>query len=92
MKKIWIVGGVALVTVLVGVALALFLGLQQQKQQVAEMQELAELDKQEMENDYERFTLQYSEMMTQINNDSIIEQLTQVSTCNCSSRLRIISA
>ena len=49
-------------------------GLQQEKQ---EMQELAELDKQEMENEYERFTLQYSEMMTQINNDSIIEQLTQ---------------
>jgi len=77
MKKIWIVVGVALITVLVGVAIALFLGLQQQKQQVAEMQELAELDKQEMENEYERFTLQYSEMMTQINNDSIIEQLTQ---------------
>ena len=49
-------------------------GLEQEKQ---EMQELAELDKQEMENEYERFTLQYSEMMTQINNDSIIEQLTQ---------------
>jgi hypothetical protein len=77
MKKIWIVVGVALITVLAGVAIALFLGLQQQKQQVAEMQELAELDKQEMENEYERFTLQYSEMMTQINNDSIIEQLTQ---------------
>ena len=41
------------------------------------MQELARLDKQEMENEYERFALQYSEMKTQINNDSIIEQLTQ---------------
>ena len=41
------------------------------------MQELAALDKQEMENEYERFALQYSEMMTQINNDSIVEQLTQ---------------
>ena len=30
-----------------------------------------------MENEYERFTLQYSEMKTQINNDSIIEQLTR---------------
>ncbi len=30
-----------------------------------------------MENEYERFTLQYSEMKTQINNDSIIAQLTQ---------------
>jgi len=42
-----------------------------------DMQELAELDKKEMENEYERFALQYSEMKTQINNDSIIEQLTQ---------------
>ena len=41
------------------------------------MQELAALDKQEMENEYERFALQYSEMKTQINNDSIIAQLTQ---------------
>ena len=55
----------------------LYLGLQQQKQVVEEMQELAELDKQEMENEYEHFTLQYSEMMTQINNDSIVAQLTQ---------------
>jgi myosin heavy subunit len=30
-----------------------------------------------MDNEYERFTLQYSEMKTKINNDSIIEQLTQ---------------
>ena len=42
-----------------------------------DMQELARLDKQEMENEYERFTLQYSEMMTKINNDSIIAQLTE---------------
>ena len=47
------------------------------EQEKMEMLELAELDKQEMENDYERLTLQYSEMITQINNDSIIAQLTQ---------------
>ena len=55
----------------------LFMNLQEQKQVNEDMQELAALDKQEMENEYERFTLQYSEMMTKINNDSIIEQLTQ---------------
>ena len=55
----------------------LFQNLQEQKQVNRDMQELAELDKQEMENEYERFTLQYSEMMTKINNDSIIAQLTQ---------------
>jgi myosin heavy subunit len=62
---------------LVGTAVWLFTSLQEQKQVVQDMEELAELDKQEMENEYERFTLQYSEMKTQINNDSIIAQLTQ---------------
>ena len=68
---------VVLLLLFAGVAVWLFINLQQQKQANEEMQELAELDKQEMENEYERFTLQYSEMMTQINNDSIVAQLTQ---------------
>ena len=58
-------------------AVWLFLNLQEQKQVNEDMQELAALDKQEMENEYERFALQYSEMKTQINNDSIIAQLTE---------------
>ena len=41
------------------------------------MQELVEMNKIELENQYEQFTLQYGEMMTQINNDSIIAQLTR---------------
>ena len=41
------------------------------------MQELAALDKLEMENEYEHLTMQYSEMMTQINNDSLVAQLTR---------------
>jgi chromosome segregation ATPase len=77
MKKFWITAAIVAVVVLAGLAVWLFVGLQQQKQVVEEMQELAELDKQEMENEYEHFTLQYSEMMTQINNDSIVAQLTQ---------------
>jgi len=75
-KKILTVLVLALL-ILGGIAIWLFMGLQQQKQENRDMQELAELDKQEMENEYERFTLQYSEMMTQINNDSIIAQLTK---------------
>ena len=73
----WITAAIVVVLALAGLAVWLFMGLQQQKEVNREMQELAELDKQEMENEYERFTLQYSEMMTQINNDSIVEQLTQ---------------
>ena len=62
---------------LIGGMAWLFMNLQEQRQVNRDMQELAELDKQEMENEYERFALQYSEMKTQINNDSIVEQLTQ---------------
>ena len=77
MKKLWITLAVVVMLALAGLAVWLFMDLQQQRQVNQEMQELAELDKQEMENEYERFTLQYSEMMTQINNDSIVAQLTQ---------------
>lgn len=68
---------VVLVFALIAGAVWLFMNLQEQKQRNQDMQELAALDKQEMENEYERFALQYSEMKTQINNDSIVAQLTQ---------------
>lgn len=63
--------------ILLGGIVYLAISLQQQKQANRDMQELAELDKKEMENEYQQFADQYSEMKTQINNDSIIEQLTQ---------------
>lgn len=75
-KKILIPLIVVILALLGGLAY-LFMNLQEQKQANEDMQELARLDKQEMENEYERFALQYSEMKTKINNDSIIEQLTQ---------------
>lgn len=62
---------------LIGGIVYLTIDLNNQKQANREMQELAELDKKEMENEYRQFADQYSEMKTQINNDSIIEQLTQ---------------
>jgi myosin heavy subunit len=77
MKKYLIVLLVIVILALLGGVAYLFMNLQEQKQVNRDMQELAELDKQEMENEYERFALQYSEMKTQINNDSIVEQLTQ---------------
>lgn len=42
-----------------------------------DMEELAKLDKQEMESEYRQFADQYNEMKTRINNDSIIAQLVQ---------------
>ena len=68
---------VAVIVLLMAGAGYLFFSLKQQKQANQEMQELAELDKKEMENEYEQFARQYSEMKTQINNDSIVAQLTQ---------------
>ena len=49
--------------------------LNEQKQVNKDMQELAALDKKEMENEYQQFANQYKEMQTRINNDSIVEQL-----------------
>jgi len=77
MKKFLVPLLAVVILALIGAAAYLFLNLQEQKQANLDMQELAELDKKEMENEYERFTLQYSEMKTKINNDSIIAQLTQ---------------
>ena len=50
--------------------------LSNQKKENKAMQELAELDKKEMENEYQQFANQYSEMKSQISNDSIVAQLT----------------
>ena len=69
--------------VLVGIILLLLAGmgwlgydLMQQRQANKDMEELAALDKQEMEKEYQNFAAQYSEMKTYIKNDSIIAELT----------------
>ena len=77
MNKKILIPLIVLVVILCGGIAWLFFSLQEQKQANQEMQELVELDKQEMENEYARFALQYSEMKTMITNDSIVEQLTQ---------------
>lgn len=75
-KKIVMPLAVVILLLIAGIGYLTF-SLVQQKEANKEMQELADLDKKEMENEYEQFARQYSEMMTQINNDSIVEQLTQ---------------
>lgn len=77
MKKKILIPVLVVVAALVAAIAWLVWDNYQQRQDYQAMQELAELDKQEMENEYESFALQYSEMMTKINNDSIIAQLTQ---------------
>jgi myosin heavy subunit len=70
--------------ILIGIIVLLLAGmgwltysLMQEKQTNQDMQELAELDKQEMEKEYQNFAQQYSEMKSYIKNDSIIAELTQ---------------
>ena len=75
-KKVWIPIALVGLLLLGGIAY-LYRSLDEQKKVNQDMQELAELDKKEMQNEYEQFAQQYSEMKTQINNDSIVEQLTQ---------------
>lgn len=75
-KKILVPLLLVILALVAGVAY-LYTSLAKEKQTNQDMQELAALDKLEMENEYERFAVQYSEMKTKINNDSIIAQLTQ---------------
>ena len=46
-----------------------------EKQELEQLRELAEIQKEEMANEYENFALQYQEMKMQINNDSLIAKL-----------------
>lgn len=77
MKKKILIPILLVIALLLGGIAWLYMNLDEQKRANEEMQELAELDKKEMENEYQQFAAQYSEMKTQINNDSIVEQLTQ---------------
>lgn len=76
MKKNTIYTLVGLVVVAVLAAMAyLIYSLNKSNEENRQMLELAEMDKREMENEYENFARQYSEMKTQINNDSLMAQL-----------------
>ena len=61
---------------LVGTIAYLYVNLDSQRKENKAMQELADLDKKEMENEYQQFANQYGEMNPKINNDSIVAQLT----------------
>ena len=76
MKKKILIPLIVLGVLLIGGIAFLAFRLEKQQQENKEMQELAALDKKEMENEYQQFANQYSEMKTQISNDSIVAQLT----------------
>ena len=76
MNKKFLIPTIIVVLILAGATAYLFINLNKQKEKNAAIKELAEIDKKEMENEYQQFAQQYSEMKTQINNDSIVAQLT----------------
>lgn len=76
MKRNNIILGI-LGVLLVGAVAFLGVSLKRERDANEDMRELAALDKKEMENEYQQFADQYSEMKTKINNDSIIAQLTE---------------
>lgn len=75
-KKVTTVLAIVIALLVAGIG---YLGysLNEQKKENKDMQELAALDKKEMENEYQQFAAQYSEMKTRISNDSIVEQLSR---------------
>ena len=77
MNKKILIPLILVIALLIGGVAWLGLSLKEQKKENKDMQELAELDKKEMENEYQRFAEQYTEMKSRINNDSIVAQLTR---------------
>ena len=85
MKKTVIISVAAAVLLALAVAAGLwFLVIKPQQddnkqlqEKVSAVQELAELEKEEMESEYAQLDQQYGEMMLQITNDSLIAQLTR---------------
>ncbi len=72
----WRVAAVcAAIALLVAGCVFLAAELLRQRQANADLQELAELDKAEMEDQYRQFDIQYGELRKQLRNDSLIAQI-----------------
>lgn len=70
-----IVGIVIAFIVVAGIAVFYMLSWQKSQQNIEEMTQLFEIEKEEMENEYSGFAVQYDEMKVHISNDSLIRQL-----------------
>lgn len=76
MKKSNIIFAVIIVLLLAGLGFMAYRLVEQQNAN-EQLQELAELDKAEMEEQYKQFDLQYGELQKQLSNDSLIAQIEQ---------------
>lgn len=70
-----IVGIVIAFIVVAGIAVFYMFSWQKSQQDIEEMTQLFEIEKEEMENEYSGFAVQYDEMKVHISNDSLIRQL-----------------
>lgn len=71
-----IILSILLMLLIAGCALLAYMLIEKDKENV-QLQELAELDKQEMADQYKEFDLQYGELQKQLSNDSLIAQIEQ---------------
>lgn len=74
-KKFLLIATSVVCIVLIGVLIYMNTQMKQRQEENEQMIEVLKMDKAEMENEYQQFAMQYNEMMTQINNDSLINQL-----------------
>lgn len=74
-KKVLLIAASVACIVLIGVLIYMNTQMKARQEENEQMIEVLKMDKAEMENEYEQFAMQYNEMMTQINNDSLINQL-----------------
>ena len=63
------------IALLVGAVVYLYLSVQDKSREIDDMAQLFEIEKEEMENEYSGFAVQYDEMQRHISNDSLIRQL-----------------
>ena len=76
-KKLIIVIAAVIVLLLCGGLAYMYVGLQKQKENNAALEELAAMDKREMENEYSQFALQYDELKKSIRDDSLMTKLSE---------------
>lgn len=74
-KKTLTYASISLALILAAVCAYMYFQMRDEQEQSQQMIQVLEMDKAEMENEYKQFSMQYNEMMTQINNDSLINQL-----------------
>ncbi len=78
-KRVWLVAGIVVLALIIlcgaGYLVMRTYKASTDKEQLRELQELAELNKREMENEYEDFARQYRELQQQVTNDSLVAQL-----------------